>query len=210
MYTDFIEQLEQAFTQSLDIMNAPYWDEFCRVGDAVAYRKSSDKGVDYLKVDGLSASKARDLCRAVYDGFVGAAYATDDVEECREVTVFNDSSKLLYVRNKSLGPVSPREVYLILTVLGVEEGIYCIAGKSVEHPALPLDSSCIKAEVSALLFTFQDSGYGLCRIGYLLHSDAGGSVPEFLVNAFLSDRVSSFVEQIKAAEGSVKAVASLN
>jgi hypothetical protein len=205
MYSDFIDQLEQTFTTSVQVMSDPDWEEFHRQGDAVAYRKSSDIGIDYLKIDCLSTNPAKELSRTVYDNFVQAALSTaDDVEECREVTVFNEDAKLLYVRNKSLGPVSAREVYLFLTIFEAEEGVYCIAGKSVEHSTLAMDSSVVRAEVDALVFTFQDLESGYCRVGYLLHSDAGGSVPVFLVNSFLGDRVTNFSKQMAEAETSLQ------
>jgi hypothetical protein len=205
MYSDFIDQLEQTFTTSVQVMSDPDWEEFHRQGDSVAYRKSSHIGIDYLKIECLSSNPAKELSRAVYDNFVRAALSTaEDVEECREVTVFNDDAKLLYVRNKSVGPVSAREVYLFLTIFEAEEGIHCIAGKSVEHSTLAMDSSIVKAEVDALVFTFQDLDCDLCRVGYLLHSSAGGSVPGFLVNAFLGDRVTNFAKQLAEAETSLQ------
>lgn len=203
MYAEFIDQLEQAFTASVDVMNATDWEEFMRQGDSVAYRKSSDKGTDYLKIDGLSRCSAKELCEALFTNFVQAATTTaDDVEECREVKAFNESAKLIYIRNKSVGPVSSREVYLFLTTFEAEEGVYCIAGKSVDHASLEMNSDCVKAEINSLVYTFQTVG-AFCRIGYLLYSGAGGSVPGFLVNAFLDERVINFTRQVQTAEASL-------
>lgn len=193
-YDALLDRLGDVYEQAISCSQEPGWEEYLSEGNFVASRKLLEGGLISIKVDIFVDRSPKALCDYVFNQSTAAAKKLqgDLLESSETVRTFNDDAILIHDKTLPLGPVSPREMYVLSVRRELGEGNWAIMSCSPD--GLPTTDGYVQGDVKFSLYLFETVGgdQNKSKFSITLALDPKGSIPQMIVNSVAEKRGNYF------------------
>ena len=179
------EKAGQAFEEGMNlIQDVAGWTEISANTDITTYKRSTESGINALKTESFFNKPFAQMAEYVWTNSIDLEKTLwDMVGHMEYVKEYEDGSKIRVGRTRTIGPVSPREGYVYLSKIQLDESTIVILGTStpLEFPVAEDHIRC-DFKFSMLIFEAVAGNASKTHLTTLDQMDPQGNLPHLLIN----------------------------